>query len=470
MSNTVPTATCTRSPSLCQRLECEKSEGNKLTTIVPGVTDFIERFQARLCGFPIDRAKSKVEKCGSCGSTKPAREKYKIQTPHFPASRDWNTKTMQAMTRRVGIRSHRKFTTTAISFGSTSRSVSLPPPLYDLTDILSDPEYIKKNLRDRKYPLEPEIVDRIRQLEFDSIRTKKELQSLKESRNTLSKLLAAKQGTKEQKEAATTIKLSIKSLEPDLARLTESIQDLLANLPNTSHPTSPIGDESKARIVATYGPSISQSTPPPPDPARDHLHLSSPTNLNWTDFSSASLVSGASWPYLLREGALLEMALINYSMSKVVKQGFVPVLTPDVVKSEIADRCGFKPRDGEAQQTYFLSDGTPSSSTPPALCLVGTAEIPLVALSAATVTPYASLPLKYVALGRAFRAEAGARGAESRGLYRVHQFSKVEMVVICGAESSDRILEDLRKTQETILITLGLSLRSVDLSDQMNRS
>ena len=366
---------------------------------------------------------------------------------------------MHATTRRVITATHRKFTSTAIPSKSASRPVSLPPPLYDLTDILHDPDYIKKNLRDRNYPLEPEIIDRIRQLEFDSVRTRKELQSFKEARNTLSKVLSAKQPSQEQKDEAAKIKSSIKSLEPDLARLTESIQDLLANLPNTSHPTSPIGDESAARIVATYGPPISHSTPPLPDPARDHLHLSSPANLNWTDFPSASLVSGASWPYLLREGALLEMALINYSMSKVVKQGFVPVLTPDVVKSEIADRCGFKPRDGEAQQTYFLSDGTPSTTTPPALCLVGTAEIPLIALSAATVTPYASLPLKYVALGRAFRAEAGARGAESRGLYRVHQFSKVEMVVVCGAESSDRILEDLRRIQEAILIPLGLSLR-----------
>lgn len=367
---------------------------------------------------------------------------------------------MYATTRRVVTTTHRNLTSTATLLKSTSRPVSLPPPLYDLTDILHDPDYIKQNLRDRNYPLKPEIIDRIRQLELDSVRTKKQLQSLKEARNTLSKSLSAKQPSQAQKDEAAKIKLSIKSLEPQLATLTESIQDLLAHLPNTSHPTSPIGDESAARVVATYGPPISHSTPPLPDPTRDHLHLSSPANLNWTDFPSASLVSGASWPYLLREGALLEMALINYSMSKVLKQGFVPALTPDVVKSEVADRCGFKPRDGEAQQTYFLSDGTVTPSTiPPPLCLVGTAEIPLVALSAATVTPYASLPLKYVALGRAFRAEAGARGAESRGLYRVHQFSKVEMVVICGAESSDRILEDLRRTQESILIPLGLSLR-----------
>jgi seryl-tRNA synthetase len=149
--------------------------------------------------------------------------------------------------------------------------------------------------------------------------------------------------------------------------------------------------------------------------------------------------------------------LTNYAMSVALSHGFTPALTPDVIRSDVSERCGFRPRDGEAQQTYFLSDGQETS----ALCLAGTAEIPLVAMSAAQTFRADQLPLKHVALGRAFRAEAGARGADSRGLYRVHQFSKVEMVVVCAEEESNRLLEELRAIQEEILDALGLSLRSV---------
>lgn len=339
---------------------------------------------------------------------------------------------------------------------SSARATSLPTPVLDLDDVLHDPDFVRRNLVDRRYPLAPTTVDEIRKLEFEAVELRRTLQDVRERRNAMSK---AKGGPKGPNQEAIEVKRLLKELEPKLADVTKRLFDLAIQLPNTSHPTSPIGDESKARLVKTFGPPISDP-PPAADPARDHLHLSSPANLGWTDFPSASLVAGASWPYLLRDGALLEMALTNYAMSKAIKHGFVPVLTPDVVRSDVAERCGFRPRDGEAQQTYFLNDGSSEAT----LCLAGTAEIPLVALSAATISAYSELPRKFVALGRAFRAEAGARGADSRGLYRVHQFSKVEMVVICGEETSDRMLEDLRRMQEDILGKLGLSLRYVRVS------
>ncbi|KAL8279167.1 hypothetical protein RQP46_008423 [Phenoliferia psychrophenolica] len=259
------------------------------------------------------------------------------------------------------------------------------------------------------------------------------------------------------------IKKLVKQLEADLATRTTSRDALALELPNTSHPSSPIGDESVARVIRTYGPAI-PDPPPPANPALDHLSLSSPANLAWTDFPSSSLISGPSWPLLTNTGALLELALTSYAMSIALSRGFAPVLTPDVVRSDVAERCGFRPRDGDAQQTYFLSDGTVGGDT--SLCLVGTAEVPLVAMSAATTFRQQDLPLKRVALGRAFRAEAGARGAESRGLYRVHQFSKVEMVVVCAEEDSGRVLEELRSVQEQILASLGLSLRVLEMPTQ----
>ncbi|GAA6058829.1 hypothetical protein JCM10212_002773 [Sporobolomyces blumeae] len=338
---------------------------------------------------------------------------------------------------------------------STSRPSSLPHPVIDLTDVLDFPQEVKANIEQRKFPLELSEVDKLREMEIEAIGLRKELQAARERRNAASK--APKDDLDARKEGAEVKKL-LKTLEPRLATLTQSIQSLALQLPNSSHPHVPVGSEEHAKLVKTIGPDVSDP-PPPAQPELDHLQLSSPSNFAWTDFPSSSLTTGSSWPLLTNEAALLELALTNYAMSIALRHGFTPVLTPDVVRSDVSERCGFRPRDGDAQQTYFLSDGESTSS----LCLAGTAEIPLVAMSAAQTFDEKHLPLKYVALGRAFRAEAGARGADSRGLYRVHQFSKVEMVVVCAEDESDRLLEDLRQIQEEILGGLGLSLRVLDM-------
>lgn len=342
------------------------------------------------------------------------------------------------------------------SSSTPARASSLPHPVIDLTDVLDFPNDVKANLEQRKYPLEPHAIDELRRMEIEAIGLRKELQAARERRNVASK---APKGDVSARQEGAAVKKILKELEPRLSALEQTIQSVALQLPNSSHPHVPIGDESRARTVTTLGPEIS-SPPPSARPELDHLELSSPSNFAWTDFPSSSLTTGSSWPLLTNEAALLELALTNYSMSIALANGFSPVLTPDVVRSDVSERCGFKPRDaGEAQQTYFLSDGESTSN----LCLAGTAEIPLVAMSAAKTFREDQLPLKYVALGRAFRAEAGARGADSRGLYRVHQFSKVEMVIVCAEDESDRLLEELRKIQEEILGKLGLSLRCVAL-------
>lgn len=131
-------------------------------------------------------------------------------------------------------------------------------------------------------------------------------------------------------------------------------------------------------------------------------------------------------------------------------------------------RCGFQPRDG-AGQTYYLST-TPPNSDPDAepvnqsqanLVLAATAEIPLAALSANKIIPYQSLPLKYVGVGKAFRAEAGARGADTRGLYRLHQFQKIELFAVTEGEKqvSEGMMEEMREIQKELYTSLGLSVR-----------
>lgn len=368
------------------------------------------------------------------------------------------------------------------SKSTSTSSSSIPPPQLDLSAILDDPQAIKDNIVHRRAPVDPAVVDEIAQLERQAQELRRQAQQLRAKRNSVSSSSSSSSSSPTDPSGKTPgdpalpearraegkqVKAALQQLEPQLNDLERQIQILAAQLPNASHPRAPIGDESRARTVRRHGPTIDSSATAEPD--RDHLALSSPSQLGWTDMPAAARMTGASWPLLTDEGALLELALTNYAMSVAVRHGFRPVMTPDVVRADVVERCGFRPRDeGTAAQTYFVSTkaenvASGNASEARSLCLAGTAEIPLVAMSAQRTFEGAdALPRKLVALGRAFRAEAGARGADTRGLYRVHQFSKVEMVVVCAQEDSDRELEELRAVQEDILRPLGLSLRCVE--------
>ena len=247
----------------------------------------------------------------------------------------------------------------------------------------------------------------------------------------------------------------IETLETKLAQLDEQLHELALLVPNDTHPDVPIGPESAAVTLAQYGPPPRQASP-----ERDHVLVGRALKL--LDLDASALTTGSSWYYLLNEGALLEMSLTNYGLSVAIKHGFTPVTTPDVVRADIAYRCGFQPRDRDTvSQMYHISNSGTHESDPagPALVLAGTAEIPLGGMFANKILERAELPKKVVGVGKAFRAEAGARGADTRGLYRVHQFTKVELFAVTAPEESEEMMEKFRSIQEEIFNGLGLSFR-----------
>jgi seryl-tRNA synthetase len=156
-------------------------------------------------------------------------------------------------------------------------------------------------------------------------------------------------------------------------------------------------------------------------------------------------------------GAFLELALINYAMHKAASKGFFGVLTPDIVRTSIAYGCGFQPRADEHSQIYDIR----SSNEP--LCLAGTAEIPLAGKFADKTLLETQLPQKLVGFGHAFRTEDGGRGQEPKGLYRVHQFSKVELFAVTTPEQSEEMMEEIRMIQEEMFTELGLCFRVLDM-------
>lgn len=268
---------------------------------------------------------------------------------------------------------------------------------------------------------------------------------------------SARQGFVEEAKA---LKGEIAELEGKLVEVEDNLFALALAVPNDTHPGVPIGPESVAVNLSNHGPE-----PIPASTERDHVRVGRALNL--LDLEAGAMVSGSSWYYLLNEGALLELALTNYALSIAIKHGFKPVTTPDVVRSDIAYRCGFQPRDPQTvSQMYHVTNSPPFGDTsnqdhthPPDLVLTGTAEIPLGGMFANKIIPAQELPIKVVGLGRAFRAEAGARGADTRGLYRVHQFSKLELFIVCGEEHSEAMMEDLRRVQTEIFEGLGVPFR-----------
>jgi seryl-tRNA synthetase len=184
---------------------------------------------------------------------------------------------------------------------------------------------------------------------------------------------------------------------------------------------------------------------------KDHLEIAE--KLDLIDFERGAKVAGQKFYYLKNEAVLLEFALINYAFDILTKKGFIPYLTPDLVKDEIIEGAGFTPRGPEAQ-IYYIEDLN--------LGLIATAEIALAGLYSEEILREENLPRKLAGFSHCFRREAGTYGQASKGLYRVHQFSKVEIFIYCLPEDSDKMHQEILKIEEEIFSSLKIPYRVVD--------
>ncbi|OSD03205.1 seryl-tRNA synthetase [Trametes coccinea BRFM310] len=341
-------------------------------------------------------------------------------------------------------------------FSIASSSSSLPKPRLDYRDISENVVFKSHNAFNRKAPLPVGAVQNVARLYEEQKNISNTLNAKRHQRSDIEMRIKALRSQLPQKqemlEKAKALKAEISELEVRLSSIEEELHTLALAIPNDTHPDVPIGPESVAETLSTHGPE-----PIPADPARDHVAICRALDL--IDLEAGATVTGSSWYYLKNEGALLELALVNYALSIAMKHGYRPVATPDVVRSDIARRCGFQPRDpadGAASQMYHLARSTDPTASEnhhhPELVLAGTAEIPLAGMFANKILSQSNLPTKIVGIGHAFRAEAGARGADTRGLYRVHQFTKLELFVVSEEEKSGEMMEEMR---------LGLPFRCV---------
>ncbi|KAJ2738983.1 hypothetical protein H4R23_000777 [Coemansia sp. Cherry 401B] len=289
------------------------------------------------------------------------------------------------------------------------------------------------------------------------------------------------------RERAKVAKLAIQDIKTKLDAVETQLRNEAAKLPNISHPQTPIGDEAQARIVRVNGDLHNVKTVPKNGidtrdlssaEFQDHYDLA--LNLGIVDMEAGAKVAGSRFHYWRGPGALLELALVQYAMTRATAAGFIPHITPDAARTSVVDACGFRPRSnaedtqageaghlGEASQIYRMtpvaeeSHGEEHVADP--LCLVATAEIPLVAMKQQQILNHTSLPMSLAGLSHCFRAEAGARGRDTRGIYRLHQFTKVELVTLSHPENSESELARLVDFQTALYADLGLTFRVLQM-------
>jgi seryl-tRNA synthetase len=233
-----------------------------------------------------------------------------------------------------------------------------------------------------------------------------------------------------------------------LTEAREALEALMLTIPNLLHPDSPEGGEENFRELRRVGEPRHFDFAP-----LDHLALNE--KLDLFDFESGAKVSGQKWYFLKNEAVLLELALIRLALDYAKEAGFGLFSTPDVARKPIVDALAFSPRGSETN-IYSIADTD--------LDLIGTAEITLGGLNANALFDEADLPLRMAGMSHCFRTEAGSAGRESKGLYRVHQFSKVELFVLVRPEDSEAMLDELVAIEERLLQALEIPYRVIDVA------
>ncbi|EMD00476.1 hypothetical protein BAUCODRAFT_118242 [Baudoinia panamericana UAMH 10762] len=304
-----------------------------------------------------------------------------------------------------------------------------PKPTPNLKHIRQNPGLYEQNSVDRNYAPYAKNGWKILELHEKLVTLQHEAVRSRQTINGLEKQLQAKRagGREDGSSTSTTdtliaeakaLKSALESRIDEEQRWREEMDRLALELPNLSSLQTPVGDQPKL-LGHINGEAL-------PTPNHNRSHVDIGRELDLLDFEASAVTSGWGWYFLKNEAALLEQALIQYALSVALKRGWQIRTPPSLVYSHIASACGFMPRDqhGETQIYSITQDADAAKSS---LVLAGTAEIPFAGSQANNVLSEHDLPLKIIGPSRSYRAEAGARGVDTKGLYRVHEFTKVEM-------------------------------------------
>ncbi|PNS14907.1 serine-tRNA ligase [Sphaceloma murrayae] len=368
-----------------------------------------------------------------------------------------------------------------------------PKPTIDIKHIRQAPGLYEQNCIDRNYLPQSRYSWDIFALHQEWTQVQRNARTIREKANTIRRQLAnaASSPDSDSRSAllseAKAYKSQLEAISTTESALEHRIESLALQLPNLSSEHTPSGSEPK---VLDYINSHPLSTSPS-RPWRSHTQIG--IDLALLDFSSSATTSGWGWYFLINEAVALEHALVQYALSIARSKGWTTVSPPSIVYAHIASACGFLPRDTNGEtQIYDIGSGSGSGTGngdkdkdegKPGLVLAGTAEIPFAGMQAGKTLAEDELPLKIVGASRCYRAEAGARGVDTKGLYRVHEFTKVEMFAWtapdraeqtgyfatgegedgAGPTAQEGMFEEMLGIQKEVIRGLGLHARVLEM-------
>jgi seryl-tRNA synthetase len=317
--------------------------------------------------------------------------------------------------------------------------------MLDIKYIREHQDEIRQNIKKRNAKVELADV-----LEADEERRKIQtrLDNLKSEQHKANTEIAAADPAKKQEKLIFMKKLAteVRELEAIYRQKEEIFFEIMEAVPNLTHPDVPEGKSDKDnKEIEKVG-----EIPKFSFPTKDHVTLGN--ELDLIDFDSAAEAVGQKFYYLKNEAVLLELALVNFAVNLLKNKGYTPIITPDLARKEIIKGAGFNPRDN-SDQIYNIQATN--------LSLIATAEITVGGYYADHILD--NIPLKFVGISHCFRKEAGSYGQESKGLYRVHQFTKVEMYVFCKPEDSEKMHQELLNLEKEIFTALKIPFRVVDV-------
>ena len=249
-------------------------------------------------------------------------------------------------------------------------------------------------------------------------------------------------------EESRAVKERLPSKERELHEVEERLREEQLKIPNMTHQDSPIGKDDTENVeIRRWG-----EIPDFPFEPQDHVELGDALGI--IDFDAGARTTGSKFYFLRGDAVLLELGLIRYALDIIMERGYQPTITPDLARDQMLVGTGFIPR-GPETQIYSVEDSD--------LSMIATAEITLAGQHTDDIIEERDLPLRYAGLSHCFRTEAGSHGRASRGLYRVHQFTKVEMFAFTTPEGSEEIHNEMVEIEERIFQGLGLPYRVVDI-------
>jgi seryl-tRNA synthetase len=310
--------------------------------------------------------------------------------------------------------------------------------MLDIKFIRENPEVVKKAAQDKGFYKASDLVEYL--LEKD-----------KQRRKLLAELdlLNSERKKNTDREKGKELKESIRGKEEELASVIGEYERQMFEVPNPAAPDVKVGTSEENEILREVG-----NIPKFSFPIKDHIAIAETTDT--LDLERGAKVAQSGFYYVKNGGVLLEQALINFAIQKLVKKGFLPFITPNVAKERNIVGCGYQARSEKERQIYHIEGED--------LDLIGTAEITLVGFHADEIIDESRLPLKYAGISSCYRTEAGSYGKDVKGITRVHEFRKVEMVVFCKPEDADKMHDEILEIEEELWSDLKIPYRVVKMA------